>query len=75
MSNYNYDSIQPPRVTVHLGRTINTGNFETVRIDLGAEDIKRPNETLGKARERLFNELAKELSSLEADVREAFDGD
>lgn len=56
------------KVTVSLGTTINTGNFESFRIDLGAEDDKRLDETMGEAHERVFNFVLGRLKKKVAQV-------
>lgn len=42
------------RVTVSLGYTLNVGNFQSLRIDLGIEDSKREGENIGEAFERVY---------------------
>lgn len=50
------------RVKVSMGVTINMGNFESVRVDIGIEDDTRDHEHVGDAYERvmLFVETALE---------------
>lgn len=42
------------KVTVSLGYTLNLGNFQSLRIDLGVEDSKRDGETVNEAFDRVY---------------------
>jgi hypothetical protein len=42
------------KVSVTLGYTLNLGNFQSVRIDLGIVDSKRDGETTDVAMERVY---------------------
>ena len=71
MSNrYDYTNIAPPRVRDSAGHTINLGNFETLRLDTEVEDVKRPDETMEEASDRLFNFAIKQLEGRVARARE-----
>lgn len=42
------------KVTVSLGYTLNLGNFQSLRIDLGIQDSRRDKETVNEAFERVY---------------------
>lgn len=42
------------KVTVSLGYTLNLGNFQSLRIDLGIQDSRRDKETVNDAFERVY---------------------
>ena len=42
------------KVTISLGYTLNLGNFQSLRIDLGVEDSKRDGETISEAFDRVY---------------------
>ena len=42
------------KVNVALGYTLNLGNFQSLRIDLGVTDSKRDGETTSEAFERVY---------------------
>lgn len=48
-------------VTVALGYTLNTGNFQNIRIDLGVTDEILPSETLDEAINRVYPMIAEQL--------------
>ena len=50
------------KVTVSLGYTLNLGNFQSLRIDLGIEDSKRDGENTAEAFERVYNFVESKLS-------------
>jgi len=41
-------------VTVNLGYTMNIGNYQSFRIDLGCTDAVKPDETLETAMDRVY---------------------
>ena len=43
------------KVNVALGYTINLGNFQSLRIDIGIEDSRRDGETVSEAFERIYS--------------------
>ena len=43
------------KVNVSLGYTINLGNFQSLRIDIGIEDSRRDGETVSEAFERIYS--------------------
>lgn len=42
------------KVNVSLGYTLNLGNFQSLRIDLGVEDSKRDGESINDAFDRVY---------------------
>jgi len=56
------------RVTVSLGYTLNLGNFQSLRIDLGIEDARRDKESVNDAFERVYSFVENKLAEK---VREA----
>ncbi len=56
------------KVTVALGYTLNLGNFQSLRIDLGVEDARRDGENINEAFERVYSFVEAKLSEK---VREA----
>jgi hypothetical protein len=56
------------KVTVALGYTLNLGNFQSLRIDLGVEDSRRDGENINEAFERVYSFVEAKLSEK---VREA----
>jgi hypothetical protein len=51
------------RIKYSLGRTINCGNFESVRIDVEIAADVDPNKNLDDAKEDLFTEVSEELAA------------
>jgi len=43
------------KVTVALGYTLNLGNFQSLRIDLGIEDSRRDGESVNDAFDRVYS--------------------
>lgn len=56
------------KVTVTLGYTLNLGNFQSLRIDLGVEDSRRDGENINEAFERVYKFVEEKLAEK---VREA----
>jgi hypothetical protein len=42
------------KVNVALGYTLNLGNFQSLRIDIGVQDSKREGETTSEAFDRIY---------------------
>ena len=42
------------KVSVNLGYTLNLGNFQSLRVDLGVVDHTRDNETTAEAMDRVY---------------------
>lgn len=56
------------KVSVTLGYTLNLGNFQSLRIDLGVVDSKRNEETTNDAFERVYKFVEDKLTDK---IREA----
>jgi len=60
------------KVTVSLGYTLNLGNFQSLRIDLGIEDSKRDGENTAEAFERVYdfveNKLAEKVKEASSEL-------
>jgi len=50
------------KVTVALGYTLNVGNFQSLRIDLGIEDSRREGENIAEAFERVYEFVESKLT-------------
>lgn len=50
------------KVNVALGYTLNLGNFQSLRIDIGVQDSKRDRETTSEAFERIYGFVESKLS-------------
>lgn len=42
------------KISVTLGYTLNLGNFQSLRIDIGVTDSRREGETINEATERVY---------------------
>lgn len=56
------------KVSVTLGYTLNLGNFQSLRLDLGVVDAKREGENTDQAFERVYKFVEDKLTSK---IREA----
>lgn len=50
------------KVNVTLGYTLNLGNFQSLRIDLGIEDSRRDGETITEAFDRVYDFVEQKLT-------------
>ena len=50
------------KISVTLGYTLNLGNFESLRVDLGVTDARRDGETVDQAFERVYTFVEDKLS-------------
>lgn len=57
------------RVKVSMGFTMNIGNFESLRIDVGVEDDVRENETVKDASERVYKFVENTLTTKVTEAR------
>ena len=58
-------------VTVNLGYTLNIGNFQSLRVDLGCTDYIRNNESMDDAMERVYKFVEdKVIEKIESAKRE-----
>lgn len=62
------------KINVTLGYTLNLGNFQSLRIDLGIVDSRRDGETIDVAFNRVYNfveqTLAEKIKEAAAEVAE-----
>lgn len=60
------------KVTVSLGYTLNLGNFQSLRLDIGVEDAKREGENTNDAFERVYSfvedKLAEKVKEAAAEI-------
>ena len=47
--------MEETKVNVALGYTLNLGNFQSLRIDIGIQDSRRDGETTGEAFDRIYS--------------------
>lgn len=50
------------KVSVTLGYTLNLGNFQSLRLDLGVVDSKREGETTNEAMDRVYSFVEAKLT-------------
>ena len=50
------------KVSVALGYTLNLGNFQSLRIDLGVEDSEREGENISEAFDRVYAFVEQKLT-------------
>ena len=53
---------EPTKVNVTLGYTLNLGNFQSLRLDLGVVDSTRNGETVDQAFERVYKFVEDKLT-------------
>ena len=62
------------KVSVALGYTLNVGNFQSLRIDLGIEDSRRDGENISEAFERVYEfvetKLTEKVKEASAEIKE-----
>jgi hypothetical protein len=64
MSDSNYVvTNEPTKVSVTLGYTLNLGNFQSLRLDLGVTDSKRDGENTDQAFERVYKFVEDKLTA------------
>lgn len=51
------------KIDVRLGATINTGNFQSLRIDIGVEDEVRKDEHIDQAFDRVYKYVEHKLDN------------
>lgn len=54
--------MEETKVNVSLGYTLNLGNFQSLRIDIGIQDSKRDGETTNEAFDRVYSFVENKLS-------------
>lgn len=65
--------IEPTRVRVALGYTVNMGNFESLRVDISVEDSARDGENAPKLTERVYAFTEAKLIEKVSAIREQMD--
>jgi hypothetical protein len=62
------------KVNVTLGYTLNLGNFQSLRLDIGVVDSRRDNETVNEAFERVYGfvetKLAEKINEAKSEIDE-----
>jgi hypothetical protein len=62
------------KVSVTLGYTLNLGNFQSLRLDLGVVDSKRDSENTDQAFERVYkfveDKLTEKINEAKAEINE-----
>jgi len=62
------------KVSVTLGYTLNLGNFQSLRLDLGIADSRRNGETVDQAFERVYkfveDKLTDKINEAKAEINE-----
>ena len=66
--------MEETKVSVTLGYTLNLGNFQSLRLDLGVVDSKRENENTNDAFERVYkfveDKLTEKINEAKAEINE-----
>jgi len=62
------------KVTWTLGYTLNTGNFQSLRLDASVEDFVREGETTKDASDRVYAFVEQELVNKLAEAKEELSG-
>jgi hypothetical protein len=75
MENSNYVvTNEPTKINVTLGYTLNLGNFQSLRLDLGIVDSKRDGETTNEAFERVYkfveDKLTEKIQDAKSEINE-----
>ena len=60
---------EPTKVSVTLGYTLNLGNFQSLRLDLGVVDSKRDGENTDQAFERVYKFVEEKLTAKIAEAK------
>jgi len=67
--------MEDTKVSVTLGYTLNLGNFQSLRLDLGVVDSKRDGENTDQAFERVYkfveDKLALKISEAKVELEES----
>jgi hypothetical protein len=62
------------KVNVTLGYTLNLGNFQSLRIDLGVVDSRRDGENIAEAFERVYSfvesKLVEKINEAKSEIKE-----
>lgn len=67
--------MEETKVSVTLGYTLNLGNFQSLRLDLGVVDSRRDSENIDQAFERVYkfveDKLAAKITEAKAELEES----
>lgn len=66
--------MEDTKINVALGYTLNLGNFQSLRIDIGVQDSKRDGETTGEAFDRIYMFVETKLIEKVKEGSEAVEG-
>jgi hypothetical protein len=69
----NTTSNDSTKVNVTLGYTLNLGNFQSLRLDLGVIDSRREGETVNDAFERVYSFVESKLTEKLAEAKSEID--
>lgn len=58
------------KITVTLGYTLNLGNFQSLRVDLGITDSRRDGENITEAFERVYSFVEEKLAEKVAEAKD-----
>jgi hypothetical protein len=61
--------MEDTKVSVTLGYTLNLGNFQSLRLDLGVVDSKRDGENTDQAFERVYKFVEEKLTAKIAEAK------
>ena len=61
--------MEDTKVSVTLGYTLNLGNFQSLRLDLGVVDSKRDGENIDQAFERVYKFVEDKLTEKVAEAK------
>ena len=65
---------EPTKVSVTLGYTLNLGNFQSLRLDLGVVDSKRDGENTDQAFDRVYrfveDKLTEKINEAKSEINE-----
>jgi hypothetical protein len=75
MSDSNYVvTNEPTKVSVTLGYTLNLGNFQSLRLDLGVVDSRKNEENVNQAFERVYkfveDKLTEKINEAKSEINE-----
>ena len=62
------------KINVALGYTLNLGNFQSLRVDLGVVDSRRDGETVNEAFERVYSFVEAKLAEKVAEASAELEG-
>jgi hypothetical protein len=66
--------MEETKVNIALGYTLNLGNFQSLRIDIGVQDSKRDGETTSDAFDRIYMFVESKLLEKVKEASEATEG-